>query len=60
MKVAFYVIGGLIVLSGDIWVLQGINILPGSFITGDPQWAVNGVIAIAVGSAIIYLVRRMK
>ena len=60
MKVAFYVIGGLIVLSGGIWVLQGINILPGSFMTSDPQWAINGVIAITVGSAIIYLVRRMK
>ena len=28
----------LIFLAGGIWFLQGINILPGSFMTGDPQW----------------------
>jgi hypothetical protein len=34
MKKIFYVIGGLLILSGTVWVLQGINILAGSFMTG--------------------------
>jgi hypothetical protein len=38
-------------LAGGVWFLQGINILPGSYMTGDPQWAINGgiVMLIAVG-----------
>ena len=33
------VIAILFFLAGGIWFLQGINVLPGSFMTGDPQWA---------------------
>ena len=29
--------GGLLILVGAVWVLQGVKILPGSFMTGDPQ-----------------------
>ncbi len=32
-------------VSGSIWFLQGINVLPGSFITGQIRWAVYGGIA---------------
>ena len=38
-------------LGGAIWFLQGINVLPGSFMTGQTRWAVYGAIAIAVGIA---------
>ena len=41
MKTALYVIGGLIILGGVIWVLQGINTLPGSFMLGNPQWTIT-------------------
>jgi hypothetical protein len=34
---------------GAIWFLQGINVLPGSFMTGQIQWAVYGGVAVAVG-----------
>lgn len=43
------ILAGLIVLTGTIWFLQGINILPGSSMTGQPQWAVAGVVAWFVG-----------
>lgn len=51
MKAILYTVGILLILAGGIFFLQGINILPGSFMTGDPQWAVNGgvMIVIAVG-----------
>ena len=58
MKIALYIIGGLLILSGGIWFLQGINILPGSFMAGNPQWSINGAIAVAIGSFLIYLARR--
>ena len=60
MKTILYILGVLIILSGTVWVLQGTNILPGSYMTGDPQWTINGAIAILVGGAMIYFVKRRK
>jgi hypothetical protein len=36
--------------------LQGINVLPGSYMTGQPRWAVNGAIAILVGLGLLLYV----
>ena len=47
------IVAGILVLSGAIWFLQGINVLPGSFMTGQIQWAVYGGIAVAVGIALL-------
>ena len=41
--------GGMLVLIGTIWFLQGINVLPGSFMTGQTKWAVIGGISMSVG-----------
>ena len=38
-----------LIVVGCIWFLQGINILPGSFMTGQIRWAVYGGIAVVVG-----------
>lgn len=58
MKTILYILGTLIILSGIVWVLQGTNILPGSYMTGNPQWTINGVIAIVIGGVTIYFARR--
>ncbi|HND47987.1 MAG TPA: hypothetical protein PLL95_05460 [Anaerolineales bacterium] len=50
----------LLIASGIIWILQGVNILPGSFMTGDPQWAINGVITAAIGAGLFWFVSRKK
>jgi hypothetical protein len=50
----------LLMLAGGIWILQGINILPGSFMTGDPQWAINGAITVLVGAGLFWFVNRKK
>ena len=60
MKTIRYIIGALLILSGAVWVLQGINILPGSFMTGDPQWAINGAITIVIGIGLILFGRTRK
>ena len=36
-------------LMGTIWFFQGIGVLPGSFMSGQRQWAINGAILDAVG-----------
>jgi hypothetical protein len=60
MKTVLYVIGVLLILGGTVWVLQGINVLPGSFMSGDPQWAINGAISIAIGIGLILFGRSRK
>ncbi|NJN43366.1 MAG: hypothetical protein HC806_00565 [Anaerolineae bacterium] len=42
MKTVLNILATLIILSGGVWFLQGINILPGSFMTGQIQWAIYG------------------
>jgi len=60
MKIALYITGILLIIAGVIFFLQGINILPGSFMSGQLQWAINGAIAIGVGAFMTFLVRRGK
>lgn len=43
------VVAGLLALIGVVWFLQGINLLPGSFMTGDIRWALAGIAALIVG-----------
>lgn len=58
MKTALNIFGILIFLAGLVWFLQGINILPGSYMTGDPQWAINGGIAMVVGAGMYIFAKR--
>ena len=58
MKSALAGAGAILMLMGTVWFLQGINVLPGSFMSGQPRWAVNGVIALAVGIALVVASRR--
>ena len=55
MKIVLNVVGGLCILMGAVWFLQGINILPGSFMTGQTQWAIYGAIAIIIGALFTFL-----
>ena len=54
------VLGAILLLMGTVWFLQGINVLPGSFMTGQSRWAVNGLIAFGVGLALIVWSRRRQ
>jgi hypothetical protein len=45
---------------GAIWFLQGINILPGSFMTGQIRWAVYGGIAVVAGIAPLVVANRRR
>jgi hypothetical protein len=58
MKLLLTIVGGLAVLLGCVWFLQGINVLPGSFMTGHIQWAIYGAILAAVGVVVILWARR--
>ena len=49
----------ILILIGGVWILQGINVLPGSFMTGQTQWAVYGAIAVVVGVVLLVASRRL-
>jgi hypothetical protein len=53
MRISLNIVGSLLVLSGAVWFLQGINLLPGSFMTGQIRWAVYGGVAVASGIALL-------
>ncbi len=42
-------LGLALMLVGAIFALQGFNLLPGSFMTGRPEWAVIGSVGFVVG-----------
>jgi hypothetical protein len=58
MKTSLYVLAAISMLGGIIWFLQGINVLPGSFMTGQLRWAIYGGIAFSGGLALIAWARR--
>ena len=60
MKTVLTIVGVLLMLMGSVWFLQGINVLPGSFMTGQIQWAVYGGITAAVGAALIRIARQQR
>lgn len=58
MRITENIVGSLLVLVGAIWFLQGSNVLPGSFMTGQIRWAVFGGIAVAAGIALLLRANR--
>jgi hypothetical protein len=54
MRYVLLVVGGLMDLIGIVWLLQGIGVLPGSFMTGQTFWAIMGVIFMVVGGLLVF------
>ncbi len=60
MKIVLYILGVLIILAGGVWFLQGINVLPGSFMSGQSQWAVRGGLAVVLGIVLLFFASRIR
>ena len=60
MRVTLRILGGVLVVFGGIWFLQGINVLPGSFMTGQIQWAIYGGIAVVAGIVVLLVAKSRK
>jgi len=58
MKSVLNVIGVLLALGGLVWILQGVGILPGSFMSGDSKWAIIGMVVVVVAAALLVLNNR--
>jgi len=48
------VVGGLVLAAvGVVWILQGLDLLKGSFMTGRSFWAWMGALAVLAGVAVV-------
>jgi len=54
MRTLSLVIGGIAILAGAVWILQGSGVLPGSFMTGQRMWLMIGIVVGIVGVALAY------
>lgn len=54
MRLLLSITSGLIFLAGLVFFLQGVNILPGSYMTGDPQWAINGALMMLIAGGVFW------
>jgi MYXO-CTERM domain-containing protein len=54
------IIGALLVVTGGVWIAQGIGALHGSMMTGHPAYAVLGAATAAAGLALLALGRRRR
>ncbi len=52
LKIALGIVAALAILAGVIWIFQGLNVLPGSFMTGDITWTYRGA-ALALAGALL-------
>jgi uncharacterized membrane protein HdeD (DUF308 family) len=60
MRIALNVSGVLCVLVGCVWILQGINVFPGSFMTGQTKWAAYGALLAVAGSFLLIWANRRR
>ncbi|MFN2602200.1 MAG: hypothetical protein ABR582_05525 [Gemmatimonadaceae bacterium] len=58
MRISLSVLGILCLLCGCVFFLQGINVIPGSFMTGQTKWAIYGAVIVIVGIALLMLANR--
>ena len=53
--VVLTVVGVVALVTGAIWVGQGLNLIPGSFMTGDRTWLAIGLLVGVVGIVLVAL-----
>ncbi|MEU0530156.1 hypothetical protein [Amycolatopsis tolypomycina] len=46
-------VGVVLVLVGAVWVLQGIGVITGSFMTGQKLWFLIGLVAFLAGVVLV-------
>lgn len=54
-RIALIVIGVLAIGTGAVWVGQGLNLIPGSVMSGDRMWFTIGLVVGLVGVVVLLL-----
>ena len=59
-RMALITVGVVALILGAVWTGQGMNLIPGSFMTGSRMWLTIGLITAAVGIILIVLGLRRR
>jgi hypothetical protein len=51
------IVGVVFVAFGILWILQGVNVVQGSFMSGQTMWLVIGIILALVGAWLLWSIR---
>jgi hypothetical protein len=55
LRLAGAIVGALCLLMGVVWIFQGVNVIPGSFMTGVIDWSYRGAVLVVVGLVALLL-----
>jgi uncharacterized membrane protein YhhN len=53
MTVVRRIVGAVLVVTGVVWIGQGLNLIQGSSMTGSTFWAVTGAVCVVAGVGIL-------
>lgn len=54
-RLALIVVGAIALIIGAVWIGQGSNLIPGSFMTGSGMWLGIGLVVALVGVVLLVL-----
>ena len=52
---ALLAVGAIAIVVGLVWIGQGLNLIPGGFMSGDQKWFIIGLIVGLVGIVLVVL-----
>ncbi len=59
-RIAVVVVGAIALLVGGVWIGQGLNLIPGSFMTGSRRWFWIGLVVVVLGLVLVVLGGRRR
>lgn len=54
MKPGLLIFGALLFLVGAVWTLQGVNVIKGSFMTGQTMWLAIGLGCVTASAVVVW------
>jgi hypothetical protein len=60
VKLGRNIVGVLLVLVGLVWLGQGVGLIQGSFMTGEAQWALIGLVCLVLGGLLLFTTNRRQ
>ncbi|HKO33487.1 MAG TPA: hypothetical protein VJY85_07055 [Candidatus Limnocylindria bacterium] len=53
MRTFSFIVGLLAILAGAIWTLQGVGLIPGSFMSSNLTWVIVGLVTALIGLGLV-------
>ena len=60
MRWVLRILGILLLLTGVVWILQGLNVLLGSVMSGNIMYSYLGLLAAVIGAVLLVLASRLR